>query len=262
MIQYQTLDYSLQGTKAVIRLSRPDMGNRVDRPMVEDLRQLCRTISNDESVRLVVLTGSGGVFSTGREPVPAHLSSGPALALREWIDGMQVAPALAALAVPVISIIDGEAVDHGLELALALADLIIASPNSRFGFTDLAQGRLPWDGGTQRLLRLVGPAWTRDMVLTGRTIDAHEALGMGLVNLVVPVDRFSTETDRLAEAFMAAGPVAARYAKEAVHKGMDLSLDQGLALEADLNILLHSTADRAEGIKSFMERRSPNFTGT
>jgi enoyl-CoA hydratase/carnithine racemase len=152
--------------------------------------------------------------------------------------------------------------DHGLELALA-GDLRIAAASARFGLTDLARGpsSIPWDGGTQRLPRLVGPAWAQDMILTGRIIDAAQALTLGLVNRVVPAGELMAETRRWAHSILAGGPIAIRYVKEAVRKGLELSLPQGLALEADLNIIIQSTQDRAEGIQAFLERRTPKFSG-
>jgi len=149
-----------------------------------------------------------------------------------------------------------------LELALA-GDLRICVPTARFVFPGLSQGILPQDGGTQRLPRLVGPAWARDMLLTGRIVTAKNALSIGLVN------RVTEEPGQLADSVVGlvaqisgGSPVGARYGKEAVGKGMDLSLDQGLGLEADLNVILQSTADRAEGIKSFLEKRGSEFKGS
>jgi enoyl-CoA hydratase/carnithine racemase len=171
-----------------------------------------------------------------------------------------VASSIAALEIPVIVAVNGDALDHGLELALA-GDLRLTSAGARFGLTGLARGSFPWDGGTQRLPRLVGPAWAKDMIFTGRIIDAAEALRLGLVNQVVEADRLPQAAHELAERILAGGPIATRYAKEGIQTGMELSLAQGLRLEADLNILLQSTADRAEGIKSFLARRAPRFTG-
>lgn len=150
--------------------------------------------------------------------------------------------------------------DHGLELALA-GDLRIAAATARLGLTDLAHGAFPWDGGTQRLPRLVGPAWAQDLILASRVIDSAEALALGLVNQVVTADQLLAQAQALAAQIAAGGAIAARYVKEAVLKGMNLTLDQGLRLEADLNIILQSTADRAEGIQSFLQRRDPKFSG-
>ena len=245
---------------ATVTLTGAAADNRVDPGLAEELREVCREMQEDEGVHLVVLTGSGNAFSVGREAPPAGLANGPAEQRLEWLRQMQVASSIAALQVPVIVALNGDAMDHGLELALA-GDLRIAADQAKFGITDLARGSFPWDGGTQRLSRLVGPAWARDMILTSRIIDASEALSMGLVNRVVESARLADETQALADSIMAGGPIAARYAKEAVLKGTDLALDQGLRLEADLNLLLLSTTDRAEGIKSFLDKRTPRYTG-
>lgn len=241
-------------------LDSPVPGNLVDAAMAEGLREVCRAIAQHDSVRLVVITGKDGVFSVGRPTLPELRDSAEPDGALAWIYQHQVASAVAQLPVPVIAAVNGDALDQGLELALA-ADLRIAVADARFGFNRLGQGAIPWDGGTQRLPRLIGSAWALDMILTGRTIDADQALAVGLVNRVVPADQLLDETRKLAERVLAGAPIAARYAKEAIQKGMDLTLDQGLRLEADLNILLHSTSDRAEGLHSFLERRDPEFSG-
>ena len=244
-------------------LTRPESGNRIDSALAMELRQACQAVRDDEDIYLLILMGAGQTFSVGREPppfetpqqIPKESPMGPG-----WLEQLQVASSLAALPIPVIVAVNGDALDHGLELALA-GDLRVAATNATFGLTDLSRGVLPWDGGTQRLPRLVGPAWARDMVLTSRVIDATEALAIGLVNRVVEGDQLLGEVHQMADAIVAGGPIAARYAKEAVQKGMDLSLPQGLGLEADLNVILQSTTDRAEGIESFLQRRDPRYTG-
>ena len=256
-IRYDLLDYRRDGPVATVTLARPEGGNRIDSPLAAELREACRAIGEDEGIRSVIITGAGSVFSVGREPAPGDLFPE---ARQDWLSLMRVASALAGLPIPVIAAVNGDALDHGLELALA-ADLRVASADASFGFTDLAQGAFPWDGGTQRLPRLVGPAWARDLVLTGRIIDAAQALALGLVSEVVAGEELLTRTRLLAETVAAGAPIAARYAKEAIGAGMDLTLTQGLRLEADLNILLQSTADRAEGIQSFLQRREPEFRG-
>lgn len=201
----------------------------------------------------------------GREPLPSKAAAEPLqewLAwLPSWLQEVQVADALADLALPVIVSLNGDALDHGLELALA-GDLRICAAEARLGLTDLSrEGCLPWDGGTQRLPRLVGTAWAADMILTSRVVDAAEALSIGLVNRVVPATELEEETQRLAQAIAGGGPLAARYAKEAIYQGRDLTLAQGLRLEADLNIILQGTQDRTEGLWSFTEKRPPRFGG-
>jgi len=253
---------------AKLTLSSPDNGNLMTAVMAGEIRQACQDIQDmagDEGLSLVLVTGSGPCFSVGQDRLPAAAgasASDETAAQTDlgWIDDRQAASALAALPMPVMIAINGDAFDQGLELALA-GDIRVAVTEARFAFTSLAQGVLPWDGGTQRLPRLVGAAWARDMLLTGRVVDSTEALAMGLVNRVFPREELMAEAQRLADSIAAGGPVAARYVKEAVWKGMDLSLDQGLGLEADLNVILQSTSDRAEGIRSFLERRPHRFSG-
>ena len=171
-----------------------------------------------------------------------------------------MASAVAALPMPVVAIINGDAIAHGLELALA-ADLRVAIDSCRLGAGSPADDGFPYDGATQRLPRLVGPALARDLLLTGRTLSAQEALEAGLVNRVAAAGQLGEAAAELVAQICGAAPIAARYAKEAVAASRDLTLAQGLRLEADLSIILQSTADRAEGLRSFAEKRPPEFRG-
>ncbi|MCI0846194.1 MAG: enoyl-CoA hydratase/isomerase family protein [Chloroflexi bacterium] len=254
-VLYRLLEFREEHPVATLTLANAGSGNRIDAVLAAELREACRAVMDDEDIHLLILTGSGEVFSVGRET--KQEDSAPGL---DWMVQLQVASTLAALPIPILVAVNGDALDHGLELALA-GDLRVAASNARLGLTDLSRGVLPWDGGTQRLPRLVGQAWARDMILTSRVIDAHQALALGLVNRVVEADRLMAEVRQLADTILMGGPIAARYAKEALRKGMDLSLGQGLGLEADLNVILQSTADRAEGIQSFLQKRQPKFTG-
>ena len=262
------MDFRQRESVATVRLTCPDSANRIDAETAAELKDACSAVSQDDSVRLLVIAGSGGVFSVGRasppqdllQDLPRDLPNEGLAELARWLSRMQAASAVADLPIPVVAVIEGDAFDHGLELALA-ADLRIASDDARFALTDLVNGAFPWDGGTQRLPRLVGPAMARDMIFTGRVVPASEALEIGLVNRVATGEDLWEQVAQLAKNIVAGAPIAAGYAKEAVKKGMDLALPQGLRLEADLNMLLYGTADRAEGIKSFLERRRPEFKG-
>ena len=223
----------------------------IDEAMASEIRELCAELSCDNGLRVVILTGNGQVFSTGGQ-APADAGE---------VERLQAAGAVASLPVPVLVALNGDATGHGLELALA-GDLRLASSGARFGFPPPSAGGFPFDGATQRLPRLVGPAWARDMLLTGRRLDAAEALSIGLVNRVAQTDEDALSLAwELAEEIMEGSPLGARYVKEAVTLGADLALSQALGLEADLNIILQSTSDRAEGIQSFLQRRAPEFTG-
>ena len=161
---------------------------------------------------------------------------------------------------PVICAINGASVSAGLELALA-CDVRLASSDATFALPETAHGAIPMGGGTQRLARLVGRGEALRLILLGEEIDAEEAHRIGLVSSVVPAVGLATEAKALAETMASRGPIALRYAKEAVRRGLDQSLDQALRYETDLTVVLQSTEDRAEGVRAFLEKRDPKFEG-
>lgn len=169
-----------------------------------------------------------------------------------------MAASLASLQMPVVTGLSGCIDDSILELALA-ADVRLCEAGTTFAMTQLQNGELPSDGGTQRLPRIVGPGMATDMLLTGRRISAEEALSVGLVTEIVPAGHISQRTHQVATEIAAHGQAAGRFTKEAVIEGADMSLEQSLHLEADLAILLHTDPERAEGIDAFKERRKPAF---
>jgi len=256
---YNTIRYQLTPSVATVTLHRPRAGNRVNAAMALELGEVCRRIRDDGALT-VILTGRGQVFSSGREKLPASRRADTAVTPAEWLQLHRASAALAALEIPLIAAINGDALDHGLELALA-CDLRVAARGTRLGFTDISRGIVPWDGGTQRLPRLVGRTHALEMLLTSRVIEAQQALGWGLVNEVVEPGDLRTRTQELALEIASGAPIAARYAKETVLKGMDMTLEQGLGLEADLNVILQSTCDRTEGLRSFFEKRDTHFRG-
>ena len=249
---FKTILLSRKGPVARVALNRTRAGNRVNRVMAEELTQVAELINQDGSIRVVTLMGRGQVFSSGWERL--RTDSARELAL------YQAAATIARIEKPVVAAVNGDAIGPGLELALA-ADMRIATTTAHFGMPQARYGVVPWDGGTQRLPRVVGRAHALSLLLTGAIVDAPEALRIGLINRAVEPDEFQEVVDDVVSQIAAAAPVAARYAKETVMKGMDITLGQALRLEADLNILLHTTRDRSEGIRSFLERRSPRFRG-
>lgn len=255
------IGYETSAGIATITLDSPATGNRVTGELAEEFRDGCRKVREDDGIRVVVVTGNGPSFSVGRSSFPEDSRGIEAVDVESWLGWMRVAESLAALPMPVIAGLNGDALDHGLELALA-ADLRICSDNARLGFPDRTPASgFPFDGGTQRLPRVVGPAMALDMLLTGRTVSASEALQVGLVNKVAAAADAGKATRQVAEEIAEGAPVAARFAKEAVRDGRELVLQQGLRLEADLNFLLQTTEDRAEGLASFRDRRTPRYRG-
>ena len=238
---------------ATITLSRPDAGNTIDERAAQQLRDACERVRQDDDVRVCVITGEGGSFCVGTEFVSVESAPDDFASLR-------VSEAVAAIEKPTIALINGDAIDQGLELALA-CDLRVACASARLGLRHLARGIIPWDGGTQRLPRIVGQSRATDMILTSRLLDANEALEIGMVNHVAEREDAAGYAYSLAATIASYAPIAARYLKETLMKGADMTLAQGLGLEADLTVILQSTADRAEGIASFLERRAPYYTG-
>ena len=255
---YRKISCEIIEFRAAIRLPPPKGGCTVDEDTAAELRDCCHELLFADSVRVVTITGSGGVFATGRLQPSADITAAPMPDRIDWLNRMGAASAIAMLPMPTVAVLNGDAVAHGLEVALA-ADLRIAADTARLGLGSLRDCGFPYDGGTQRLPRLVGPGMARDILFTGRTLSAQEALAGGLVNRVAPPEQLECVAAQLAQQIGSAAPIASRYAKEAVWASGDLSMAQGLRLEADLSVILHSTEDRAEGLRSFAEKRAPQF---
>ena len=242
-------------------LNRPEANNIINHQLARELDDVCREINQDDDVYVVVVTGAGdSVFCGGSELEQLLQTPGTASTKLKEMKAECSAAAIASIDRPVIVAINGDAIGQGLELALA-GDIRLASQRARFSLPQVALGAIPIDGGTQRLPRIVGKGKALELLLTAETISAEEAFEIGLVSKVVAHEDLPAEVEALARTIAAKGPVALRYAKEAVNKGLDLTLEQGLHLEADLYAILHTTADRAEGIKAFLQKRPPRFEG-
>jgi enoyl-CoA hydratase/carnithine racemase len=231
-------------------LARPATRNRCDAELLGGLVEACDAAEEADEVRVVVLAARGKVFSAG-------LPSGYAWTDPAWPDGVA---ALAGLTKPVIAALQGDALGWGLGLALA-CDIRIASRAAVLALPEGAAGRLPGGGVTQRLPRLVGVGRAMELVLLGTRLPAAHAAAWGLVHAVVPPGRLASAVAAAARALTARGPLALRLAKEAVVRALDLPLADGIRLEQDLYVLLQTTDDRREGIRAFLERRMPRFTG-
>jgi enoyl-CoA hydratase/carnithine racemase len=243
---YRTILYALEGHIAGITLNRPMTGNAVNQALAQELDEISRMINGDNDMYVVTLTGAGDAFCIGTD--------------KEETGTAYPAKAIAAIDRPVIAAINGDAFGPGLEIALA-ADIRIASAKARFSLPQVARGYLPGDGGTQRLPRIIGRGKALELLLTADIINAATALETGLVSRVVSPEALAGTVAELAGAIAAKGPIALRYLKEAINKGMDMTLEQGLRLEADLYFLLHTTADRTEGVRSYLEKRKPEYKG-
>jgi len=239
----------MRGGVARLTLDRPAAGNAISPPLAQAICTAVEDIELDERVHLVVLQAAGKRFCVGTE---TH---------GEWERQHDWVAAIARLTVPVVAAIQGDAIAEGCELALA-CDLRLMSERARLQMPQVSEGRLPSHGATQRLPRLVGRMRALDLLLTGRQVSASEADAIGLAARVFDDKTFGDGVDRFVSELADKGPIALRYAKEAVRQGLDLTLDQGIRLEEDLYVLLQTTADRAEGVRAFLEKRRPKYHGS
>ncbi|MDO8433028.1 MAG: enoyl-CoA hydratase-related protein [Candidatus Binatus sp.] len=213
--------------------------------MASRLLDLIEQVEDDDSSRMLAITGAGANFCVGFD------------------DGVdpRIVESLAVLSKPTVAIINGDAFDEGLELAMA-ADIRIAISSARFAIAQMQHGVMPHFGATQRLPRLIGAASALRMMLTGTALRADEALRLGLVAYLAKNRAdLAQVSGRVAQAILSRAPLAARLVKDAVLKGYDMTLEQGIRLEEDLYALLQTTADRAEGVRAFLEKRKPLFRG-
>ncbi|MEK7385813.1 MAG: enoyl-CoA hydratase-related protein, partial [candidate division NC10 bacterium] len=258
---YETIRYELADGVATITLNRPDVHNAMNERMREELTACFGELSASDDARVIVVTGAGErAFSAGAD-IREFVAPQVPTRFRESRKRVDFRSVMDRCPQPIIAAIRGYAFGGGLELALA-CDLRIAGEDARLGLTEIDLAIIPGGGGTQRLPRLVGRGRALEMILSGARIDAREALRIGLVERVVPAAEVLASAFALAKTLAAQAPVALRYAKEAVVKGLELPLADGLRLEQDLATLLRTTEDRVEGAKAFLEKRKPRFTGT
>lgn len=254
----ESIIYTRRQQVVCLTLNRPSVGNAIDLRLANELSDVCREINQHEDVRAVIVTGAGPAFCSGADL--EELLRLSADRLRPVNPTSLSSSAVAAINCPVIAAINGDALGAGLELALS-CDIRISSEGARFGSPETSYGLIPSGGGTQRLPRIVGRGKATEMIVTAETIDAQEAHRIGLVTKVVPAQRLAQEAEEIARRLVSRAPIAVRYAKEAVNKGSDMTLEQGLRLEADLSFLLQTTRDRAEGIQAFLQKRTAHFKG-
>ena len=260
MKTYETVLYAVEEQVATITLNRPDVLNAQNDVLRRELTEIFTALTTDDDVKVVVITGTGDrAFSAGAD-IREFVEPASPTQLRERRKRIDFRGAMDRCSQPIIAAINGFALGGGLELALA-CDIRIAADNAMLGLTEVNLAIIPGGGGTQRLPRLVGRGKGLELILTAARIDAAEALRIGLVERVVPAGEALKAAHELAATLAAKAPVALRYAKEAVTKGLELPLADGVRLENDLATLLRTTEDRLEGAKAFLEKRKPRWQG-
>jgi enoyl-CoA hydratase len=255
---YKNLLVESRGSVTVLSIHRPDVLNALNRETLAEIEDAGKRFVSDPDQHALIVTGSGPKsFISGADINElAPLDSGGAEEISRF--GQRVLDVLEQSPKPVIAAINGYAFGGGCELALA-CHLRIASENAVLGLPETTLGIIPGYGGTQRLPRLVGPARALELMATGRRVKADEAERIGLVNRVVPLDQLMPETEKLALAILKNGPLAVAAVLEAVHRGMQMTLRDGLRFESGLFGILASSEDMHEGLKAFLEKRPPQY---
>jgi enoyl-CoA hydratase/carnithine racemase len=253
--------YERRGDLAEIRLNRPDRLNALSIEVLSALNSYIEDAESEKGLRVVVLTGAGDrVFSAGTD-ISELVGLDEASAYQVAVRGQQLCNRIERCAVPVIAAVNGIAAGGGCELALA-CHLRVASTNAMFSLPETKLSLIPGYGGTQRLAREVGRGRALEFMLTGRSIGAEEALRIGIVNRLSEPAGLMSEAKSLTEEIARLAPLAVRACLQAVVGGLRLSLDEGLALEAELFAQLFASGDTKEGTRAFLEKRTPRFIGT
>jgi enoyl-CoA hydratase len=248
-----------RGAVALITLNRPQALNALDVASLEALEARIAEVARDPGARALVLTGEGRAFAAGAD-IAAMRAFSAAQAGEFSRLGHRAFAALEALAIPTIAAVNGYALGGGCELACA-CDWIYASATARFGQPEVNLGIVPGFGGTSRLVRRVGIAWAKEIVLTGEPIDAEQALRIGLANRVFAPEALLPAALAAGEAIAAKGPLAVAAAKRVMQHGQDADARVAHALEQEAFAATFATADRAEGMAAFVEKRAPAFEG-
>lgn len=263
-MEFQTIVFDVKDQIAVVTFNRPDAMNAMNRQMTRELIDACERVETDASVRVAIFTGAGEkAFSAGmdlKERAGTSFSPIERRAQKLSATIQTQTRAVAAVTKPTIAAIRGYCVGGGLEFALA-CDMRVAAEDAKLGLTEVKRGLIPGAGGTQRLARAVGVAKALEICLTGDTVSGSEALRLGLVNVAVPASEVLAAAENLAQRILKGAPLSVTFIKEAIKKGVELSLDEGFRLESDLSALIATTEDSKEGPRAFAEKRAPVWKG-
>lgn len=248
---FETIQLEFADHVALLTLNRPEKLNAINGVMAREIAEACAGLGE---ARVLVMTGNERAFSTGADLSERARGGGRFSTVLAY-------DAVAGVPIPTIAAIECYALGGGLELAMC-CDLRVASETARLGQPEVLRGIAPGGGGTQRLPRLIGPGRAKDLLFTGRHIDGATAEAWGLVNRLTPAGQaLKVALDLARQIAQFSGPLALREIKALVNQGWDLPLDDALQLERERSAPLYETADAAEGIRAFLERREPDFKG-
>lgn len=257
---FQTIKVDVDPPAATVTLHRPDKHNALSVTLMTELTQALQQLEQQPGVSAVVITGSEAAFSTGADLTEALEITG-SVEYRSWNRvWRELTATIERHLRPVLAAVNGYCLTGGLELALA-CDLRVAGEGAQFGITSAKIGSVAGAGGTQRLPRLIGPSQAKRLLFSAEFIDAAEALRIGLVDTVVAPAGVLAETRRLAETYAQRGPLSLSWHKLAVNTGLNMDLESALDFEASLSAQAFATADKAEGMRAFLEKRVAKFQG-
>ncbi len=256
----ENLLYEKKGAIAFVRLNRPKVLNALNQQTWKELRTVFEDARDDADIRGVILTGAGEkAFIAGADIGElAHVTAIEAEQSSSY--GQAVLDLIENLGKPVIAAVNGYALGGGCETAMACT-IRVAAEHAKFGQPEVTLGLIPGGGGTQRLPRLVGKGRALQLILSGGMIDAGEAHRIGLVNEVVPAGDLLIRAEAILKQIFANAPIAVKFSLEAVNRGLETNLAEGLSLEASLFGLCAGTGDKAEGTSAFLAKRTPQFHG-
>ncbi|MCM0759471.1 short-chain-enoyl-CoA hydratase [Sporomusa sphaeroides DSM 2875] len=243
----------------MITLNRPKALNALNSELLTELNGLLDEIAQDDSVKVVIITGSGDKAFVAGADIAEMQNISPLEGRAFGKFGQAIFNKLENIPQPVIAAVNGFALGGGCELAMA-CDIRIASDKAKFGQPEVGLGIVPGFGGTQRLPRLIGKGRAKELLYTADMINAEEAYRIGLVNRIVAADELLSTAKELAEKIMARAQAAVRLCKAAVNTGMDTDLESGIAYESEVFGLCFATADQKEGMSAFIGKRKPNFS--
>jgi len=258
MKRYENIRIEINDHSAVMTFCRPNVLNALNTPTVTEALDAVREIEQNTSVRVLLVTGAGKAFIAGAD-IKEMYEKTPESARTYSELGHRLMRAFQDLRQPVIAVVNGYCLGGGLEVALG-CDIRIASEQAQFGLPETILGIIPGWGATQRAARLIGPAFAKELIFTGRHITAQRAFEIGLVNRVVPAEALMPVAMEMARVICQQSPAAVAAAKRVVNQGIDMPLTEACQLEIDTFANLFNLPDRAEGMKAFIEKRKPNFS--
>jgi len=263
-MEFQNILFEVRNQIAFVTFNRPESMNAMNRQMTKELVDACKQIEEDHAIRIAIFTGAGEkAFSAGMDLKERSETSFSPIERRQQKLSATVQTqtrAVAAITKPTIAAIRGYCVGGGLEFALA-CDMRVAAADAKLGLAEVKRGLIPGSGGTQRLPRTVGVAKALEICLTGDNVTGAEAQRLGLVNIAVPASDVLKAAEDLAARILRGAPMSVLFIKEAIKKGVELSLDEGYRLESDLSAMIATTEDSKEGPRAFAEKRVPVWKG-